>query len=211
MCSKPLDAPMPVVLCVLAAGLSRRMGAVNKLLLDYSGQPLVRHVVQQAVEAAVGKVHVVTGYQAGDVRRALDGLPVHYVHNPDYEEGLASSVRQAASINDSAALMVLLGDMPGVTAPVIRRLVQALRQSAGQKDVSHRVVRPVHEGRPGNPVLWGTGWLPRLRQLTGDEGARTLLAGYTGPVLEVEARSRGIFADVDDPSDLPGFGMHLPG
>ena len=210
MNGKKNDAFPPVTVCILAAGLSRRMGPVNKLLLEYAGQPLVRHVVCQALAAEVGDVHVVTGHEAPRIRQALKGLPVNYVHNLAYEEGLGASVRQAAAVNETAPLMVVLGDMPGVDASLLQRLVKALHDYSIEHDPSHLVVRPVYQGRGGNPVVWGCGWLPRLRRLAGDEGARSLLAGHTGPVITVEAGSEGIFADVDLPSDLPRFKMHYP-
>lgn len=200
----------PVTLCVLAGGMSRRMGPVNKLLLDYQGQPLVRHVVRQALEANCGPVYVVTGHQSEQVGAALQGLPVQVVPNPDYAEGQAASVRVAASIDPQAALMVLLGDMPDVSPAIVLDLVQAWRQLDDVQVRRMAVVRPQFEGRAGNPVLWGPGWLPRLRQLHGDEGARGLLAGNAVTVTTVAVSSTGIFADIDQPSDLPGFNMQLP-
>ena len=206
------QAPLvpPVTLCVLAGGMSRRMGPVNKLLLDYRGQPLVRHVARQALGANCGPVYVVTGHQSEQVGKALQGLPVQIVHNPDYAEGQAASVRVAASIDPQAALMVLLGDMPDVSSAIAAELVQAWRQLDDVQARRMAVVRPQFEGRAGNPVLWGPGWLPRLRQLQGDEGARGLLAGNAVTITTVTVSSTGIFADIDQPSDLAGFHMHLP-
>ncbi|MGE4124204.1 MAG: NTP transferase domain-containing protein [Pusillimonas sp.] len=200
----------PVALCVLAGGMSRRMGPVNKLLLDYQGQPLVRHVVRQALGANCGPVHVVTGYQSEQVEKALQGLPVQMVHNPDYAQGQAASVRVAASIDPQAALMVLLGDMPGVSPAIVAEVVQAWRVLGDFQARYLAVVRPRFDGKTGNPVLWGPGWLPRLRQLQGDEGARRLLTGNAATVTTVAVSSTGIFADIDQPSDLPGFDMRLP-
>ena len=203
---------LPVNLCVLAGGLSRRMGATNKLLLSYQGQPMVRHVVSQALVAQCGPVRVITGHDAGAIQEALYGLPVAFVHNPDYAEGQAASVRVAASIDPQAALMVLLADMPRVDVAVILALVLHYRQSVAAlgADADHVVVRPQNKGKPGNPVLWGPAWLPRLAQLQGDEGARVLLSQSTVPVSFVSVDTEGIFADIDQPSDLPAFDMRLP-
>lgn len=203
----------PVTLCVLAGGMSRRMGDTNKLLLPYQGQPMVRHVVGQALEAACGPVWVVTGFQAAAIRHALSGLNIHFVHNPDYLEGQAASVRTAAGIDGSAALLVLLADMPQIDAALIHALSRAYdqRRHRAHNSTDYAVVRPVFQNRSGNPVLWGPGWLPRLRQLQGDEGARTLLASYTGEVTLVPVTDNAIFADVDQPADLSAFGMTLPG
>ena len=200
----------PVTLCVLAGGMSRRMGPVNKLLLDYQGQPLVRHVVRQALEANCGPVYVVTGHQSEQVGAALQGLPVQVVPNPDYAEGQAASVRVAASIDPQAPLMVILGDMPEVSPAIVADLVRAWGDIGDSQARNVAVVRPQYQGRMGNPVLWGPGWLSRLRQLQGDEGARGLLSDDTATITTVAVNSAGIFADIDQSSDLPGFGMRLP-
>lgn len=188
------------------------MGATNKLLLSYQGEPMVRHVVNQALAAQCAPVWVITGHDAGAIRNALDGLPVAFVHNPDYAEGQAASVRVAASIDPQAALMVLLADMPGVDAMVIHSLVMHYRQSVVTlgTDADQMVVRPQNKGKPGNPVLLGPAWLPRLAQLQGDEGARVLLSQSTMPVTYVSVDTECIFADIDQPSDLSAFDMTLP-
>ena len=77
---------------VLAAGLSRRAGADNKLLWGLDGKSLVERVVRAALESSVGSVHVVTGHEADAVREALSGLPVTFVHCADYEEGMGRSL-----------------------------------------------------------------------------------------------------------------------
>lgn len=98
--------PAGVVAVVLAAGLSRRMGASNKLLLPVAGQAMVRHVVQAALASRCGKVLVVIGHEAGNVRQALSGLPVEFVLNKDYREGIGSSVRAGASaVSDRQAVI----------------------------------------------------------------------------------------------------------
>ena len=78
---------------VLAAGRSTRMGTENKLLADLSGKAMVRIVVETARASLAAPVVVVTGHQAPQVRAALAGLPVTFIHNPDYAVGLATSLK----------------------------------------------------------------------------------------------------------------------
>ncbi|MCA0424853.1 MAG: NTP transferase domain-containing protein, partial [Proteobacteria bacterium] len=85
------QGPLPIGVVVLAAGRSTRMGA-NKLLAQYRGKPLVRHVAEAGLAAGVGPVTVVTGHQAEAIRAALEGLPVSFVHNADFASGMASSL-----------------------------------------------------------------------------------------------------------------------
>ena len=72
---------------VLAAGLSSRMGGPHKLLLDVGGEPMLRRVVRSVLAVDPAEVIVVTGYRAEDIKAALDGLPVRFVHNPAFAEG----------------------------------------------------------------------------------------------------------------------------
>jgi molybdenum cofactor cytidylyltransferase len=137
---KPQRAPR-VAAVVLAAGQSSRMGA-NKLLADVGGQPMIRRTVA-AMRQAVDDTIVVTGRDAQEIEAALDGLPVTFVHNPDFADGLSTSLR--AGIEnlppDTDAAVIALGDMPLVTPDAVRRLI------AAYSPAEHRsVIVPVFRG-----------------------------------------------------------------
>ena len=87
-------AKLDINVIVLAAGQSLRMGDTNKLLLEWRGLPIVRHVVTQALVSSAASVTVVTGCQHPDIEAVLADLPVAFTHNLAYSSGLASSVRQ---------------------------------------------------------------------------------------------------------------------
>src|ERR1700726_1586508 len=103
-----------VAAIILAAGRSTRMGGPNKLLAELSGKKLVRIATEQVLASRARGVIVVTGHQADEVRKALHGLKVTFVHNPDFAEGLASSVKTgiAAVPDDADGAVICLGDMP---------------------------------------------------------------------------------------------------
>jgi molybdenum cofactor cytidylyltransferase len=84
---------MGVGAVILAAGLSSRMAPVNKLLRSLGDRPVIRHVVQTALDSGLDPATVVVGPDRGALRAALEGLPVRIVGNDDYEKGLASSIR----------------------------------------------------------------------------------------------------------------------
>src|SRR6185295_19398663 len=141
-------------------------------------------------------VLLVTGHMAAEVAEAVAGLDVRQVANADYATGLASSLKagiRALSAGCDGALIVL-GDMPHITAGHIDALLAAFEPGA--------IVVPVHGGRQGNPVLWPAAHFPNLLQLDGDEGARRLLGRHGPQVREVEMDSDAIFADVDTPEAL---------
>jgi molybdenum cofactor cytidylyltransferase len=187
-----------VAALVLAAGSSRRMGALNKLLLPLRGEPLVRHAVHSAVAAGCGKVVVVLGHQAAEVQAALDGLPVRCVVNPAHDEGLGSSVRcGVARLGQGIeAVLCLLGDMPDVKPATLQALAAAYRPAGGVL-----ACQPTCDGRRGNPLLWGAPMWPALAALQGDQGARGLLGGLGEQLALVPVSDPGVLLDLDTPED----------
>jgi molybdenum cofactor cytidylyltransferase len=184
---------------VLAAGRSTRMGGSNKLLAEIAGLPLVRIAAEQALASRARPVIVVTGHQRERVEAALAGLDVTFVHNPDYAEGMSTSVKAgiAAVPADADGAIVCLGDMPQVDATLIDRLLAAFDPEKGAL-----AVVPTMDGKRGNPVVWSRRFFPELAELGGDVGARHLIASYPEAVAEVPVAGRGVLVDVDTPDAL---------
>lgn len=115
---------------VLAAGPSTRMGE-NKLLLLLDGETVLTRAVRRALAARLDPVIVVLGHEAERAVRALDGLSCRTVVNPDYARGMNSSARTgiAAVPEDAAAAVILLADMPFVTAEMIAATIERYRES----------------------------------------------------------------------------------
>ncbi|MDO8606610.1 MAG: nucleotidyltransferase family protein [Phaeospirillum sp.] len=182
---------------VLAAGRASRMGR-DKRLAEIGGVPMVVLAVRAAVEAGLDPVVVVTGPEPLSV--LPPGLIV--VSNPAPERGMASSLALgiAALPSQAAAAVVLLGDMPRVTALHVAALAAAYAPESG-----HEIAVPVSGGRRGNPVLLGRRFFAEMRGLTGDKGARGLLIQHGGSVVEVEM-DQGVLIDVDTPEDLKAQG-----
>jgi molybdenum cofactor cytidylyltransferase len=184
---------------VLAAGRSTRMGGSNKLLAEIGSRPLVRIAAEQALASRARPVIVVTGHQRERVEAALAGLDVTFVHNPDYAEGMSTSVKAgiAAVPADADGAIVCLGDMPQVDATLIDRLLAAFDPEKGAL-----AVVPTMDGKRGNPVVWSRRFFPELAELGGDVGARHLIASYPEAVAEVAVAGRGALVDVDTPDAL---------
>lgn len=184
---------------MLAAGASKRMGTDNKLLQTVDGRPMVRRVAEAALASAADSVIVVTGHEADRVRRALSGLNVHFVHNPSYEDGLSTSVRIGVGRvpNDCMGAMMLLGDMPKLTADTLNALIARFRACGGRS-----IIAPVHKGRRGNPVVWPREFFADMMDQSGDVGARRLLKRYADRIEKIEVDTPAIFLDVDTPDDL---------
>lgn len=186
---------------VMAAGQGRRFGDGNKLLADLDGRPLLRRAVEAALGSRVRETIVVTGHDRAAVEEALAGLPVAFTHNPEFADGLATSLRTGlAAATDADGIVVLLGDMPGVSSRIVDQLIAAFAEAPASP-----AVFPMRDGRRGNPVLLARALFPRLFALQGDEGARRLLSDAEG-VIEVTVDDDGVLADVDAPGDLARIG-----
>ncbi|MDB5616864.1 molybdopterin-binding/glycosyltransferase family 2 protein [Tardiphaga sp.] len=193
------DGNRNVAAIVLAAGRSTRMGGPNKLLAELNGKALVRIVAEQAVASKATSVTVVTGHQAAEVEKALAGLKVTFVYNPDFPDGLASSVKagiKAVPANADGAV-VCLGDMPLIDTRLIDRLIEAFAPDHGSL-----ISVPVSDGRRGNPVLWSRRFFGELMTLDGDIGARHLIMKHGEAVAEVPVEGHGAFLDIDTPQAL---------
>lgn len=188
-----------VAAVVLAAGRSSRMGGPNKLLAEVGGRPLVRIAVEEALASAARPVIVVTGHQRERVEAALAGLDVSFVHNPNFAEGLSASLKAgtAAVPPEGDGAIICLGDMPQVDAPLIDRLLTAFDPERGIL-----IVVPTVDGRRGNPVVLSRRFFRELAALTGDVGARGLIAAHPEAVAEVAVSDGTAFTDVDTPDAL---------
>ena len=184
---------------VLAAGRSTRMGGPNKLLEEINGKPLVRIVAEQALASRASPVIVVTGHQRERVERALAGLRVTLVHNPDFADGLSTSLKAGIKAVPAEAdgAIVTLGDMPQVSAKLLDRLIAAFDPEHGAL-----VVVPTFDGKRGNPVLWAQRFFSDLMAVEGDVGARHLIAGYAEAVTDVPVDDAAALTDIDTPEAL---------
>lgn len=197
-----MSGGMSISAILLAAGSSRRFGAANKLLALLEGKPLVRHAAELLASARFAEIIVVTGPDAENVRRALDGLPVRFVHNERYLEGMGGSVATGirAVGPASTGALVALGDMPRLDPDLLARLVETFIRESGEK-----IVFPsLHDGSQRNPVLWPRRLFAEVGALTGEQGAKAILMAHKGETVAVPA-SAAAFTDIDTADDLAGL------
>ena len=206
----PAHAPRrarQVAALVLAAGRSRRMAPLNKLLVsDDKGIAMVARVVDQALASQARPVIVVTGHERDRVEEALAGRPILFAHAADYAQGLSASLKSglAALPPGIDGVMVCLGDMPLVSSAMMDRLIAAFDPEEGRA-----IVQPTFRGKQGNPMLWAQEFVPAIMAVTGDVGARHIAALHAERIVEVEMPDDGVLRDFDTTEALkaaPGFG-----
>ncbi len=198
---------MPAVgVIVLAAGGSRRLGTSKQLLRDASGETLISRAVQTALASICRPVIVVLGAAADSIRPALDGLPVTVAVNLDWETGMAGSLQvglaalgEVDALGEVNAALMLLCDQPGVTPALLNCLVDT-SQTTG-----HALIACDYGGAAGVPALFARSLFSDLMSLRGEQGARSVIHSYAGPLTCVPF-PEGL-SDVDTPADMARLGL----
>jgi molybdenum cofactor cytidylyltransferase len=199
--AKPAAAPKGprIAALLLAAGQSTRMGGENKLLAEIDGRPMIARTAQRLLASRARPIVTVLGNAAEEVDRALGKLPIERVHNPDFAQGLSTSLKRglAALPEDIDGVLVCLGDMPLVAGRDLDRLIAAFNPLEGRA-----ICVPVRRGKRGNPVLFARQFFPEVMKVAGDVGAKHLIGEHAELVVEVEMESDNVLVDIDTPEAL---------
>ncbi len=160
---------------------------------------MVRHAAEAVHRSAARPLVIVTGHEREKVEASLAGLEAQFVFNPDYVQGLSTSVKAglAALPPDCDGVVVCLGDMPRVSPAEIDRLITAFNPIEGRA-----ICVPTRRGKRGNPVLLARRFFAELASVSGDIGARDLIAAHPEIVAEVEMEGDGVLTDIDTPQAL---------
>jgi molybdenum cofactor cytidylyltransferase len=192
---------------VLAAGMSTRMGR-NKLLLTFQDKPLVVHAVDTLLASKAGEIVLVLGHEsekvwdqlenyAGQVSNEGQRRRVRLVKNPDYRDGLSTSVRtgvQAVS-PEAEAIMIYLADQPLLEPADVDRIIAAF---ATAKADDKMIVVPFFKGERGNPVLLDASLRDSILGIVGDVGCKGVIKRYPEKVYAIEMENDHVVRDVDD-------------
>jgi molybdenum cofactor cytidylyltransferase len=183
---------------LLAAGKSSRMGT-NKMLEEIDGRPMVVRTAQRLLSSRARPIVGVLGNMADAVDDALGRLPVERVRNPDFADGLSTSLKRglAALPADIDGVIVCLGDMPLIAGRDLDRLIAAFNPLEGRA-----IVVPTRRGKRGNPILWSRQFFAEMMALSGDSGARKLIDEHADLVAEIEMDSDSVLIDIDTPQAL---------
>ena len=179
---------------VLAAGMSTRMGRLKQLLP--LGERLVIQVVVEAVLACLDEVYVVVGHRAQEVETALQEYPVITVENPDYRQGMSSSIKCGITASAGAdAFLLCLGDQPAVKKETIRQLL-----AAGDRS-DRGLIIPTSGGKRGHPILIHSRFESEILSLDSSAPFNTVTRRHAEDTLELDVANPRILDDMDTPVD----------
>ncbi|MEU6484855.1 nucleotidyltransferase family protein [Streptomyces sp. NPDC046887] len=194
------EGPPRIAGLLLAAGGGRRLGGRPKALLEHRGRPLVEHAVAALRAGGCVRVQVVLGAAAGAVRERAELPPgCVLVDNPDWEQGMGSSLRaglESLAGTETDAALVALVDQPGIGPAAMARVAAAYRSRGALATASYG-------GRRGHPVLLGADrWAAVAESASGDRGARAYLRAHEPEITLVECGDVAEPYDIDTPEDL---------
>jgi molybdenum cofactor cytidylyltransferase len=177
---------------LLAAGESNRMGQ-PKQLLPFGQSTIVERTIDNLLNSAVSETIVVLGYRDEEIRKTIAGKPVKLVINPDYQQGMSTSIIAGLKQVDkrARAVLIALSDQPFVDSQIITSLVQAFIAN------KRGIIIPVYQGRRGNPVIFAIKYKGELLNLKGDVGGREIIKLHPDDVLEVAVNCEGVLLDID--------------
>ena len=186
---------------ILAAGESRRMGKQNKLLLPVGGEALFVKLVKSVCDSDVGQVLVVIGHEAEKIRRELNELPLNFVYNPNFREGMTTSIKYGVKevSNECDGLMICLGDMPFINTSEINKLINSYVQNRIKE--KKLIVVPVFQGHRGNPVLFSSEFRNIILEHKKESGCKEVLMNNSKSVKEIEMDDDNMLLDVDTLED----------
>ncbi len=185
---------------LLAAGESKRMGRL-KPGLPLGNSTILEQSIDNLVHSRIDELIVVLGYRAQELMEKVSGRPVKTVINPDYEQGMSTSVIAGLHLVDDKARAVVfaLADQPFIDSKIVDKLIDAFSHT------SKGIVVPTYRGRRGHPVIFAVRYREELLCLRGDVGGRQIIKENADDVLEIPVGSESINIDIDTMSDYCAY------
>jgi molybdenum cofactor cytidylyltransferase len=181
---------------ILAAGESKRMGE-PKQLMPFGQSTILEKAIDNLLSSAVNEIIVVLGYKAEEVLKTIATKPVKIAINPDYKQGMSTSIIAGLSLiaRQAQAVMLALGDQPLVDSQTINQLIEEFYNH------DKGIVVPTYHGKRGHPVIFAIKYKQKLLELTGDIGGREVIKDHPDDILEVAVDSESVISDIDTRAD----------
>lgn len=182
------------------------MGA-PKQLLRIGGETILERTLNNVRASQVAEIVLVLGHAAESVEKEISTAQIRVVHNPDYQQGMGTSLRAglAAVSADASAALIILADQPFVRPETLNRLIACHRESRPQT-VIPQIIIPMYQGFRGNPVLLDRSVFAEVKGLNGDVGCRAIFGDHTEGICKLPVDDAGILLDIDSRADFETLG-----
>ena len=189
---------MKIAVTILAAGGSKRMGNLNKLLLLLNDRSIIYRVCKMVLDAEVDQIILVTGHQNKEVEKSIPEGINTIVYNKNWEKGMMTSIYagMCGLDNDVDGNMIILGDMPLISTVTINKIIQKFNKYNG-----NHIVYPIYDNKQANPVIFPKKYFPEILSSKGDKGCKKVLKKYPGDALGIQINSDEVIIDCDTRDD----------
>lgn len=188
-----------VTAIVLAAGLSKRMGTANKLLLPYKNKTVLATVVANILASGMEEVIIVTGHEAKQIEQSLKDLPVRFIYNPEYEKGMTTSIQQGVSFASGNGYMICLSDMVLIEPAEYALLKNTFEQQL--KNDKKCICMPRYKNEKGNPVILSSFYKEPILKHQEMEGCKQIVQLNKTHIHWVKTERPHVLQDMDYPED----------
>ena len=189
---------MKIAVTILAAGGSKRMGNLNKLLLLLNDRSIIYRVCKMVLDAEVDQIILVTGHQNKEVEKSIPEGINTIVYNKNWEKGMMTSIYagMCGMDNDVDGNMIILGDMPLISTVTINKIIQEFNKYNG-----NHIVYPIYDNKQANPVIFPKKYFPEILSSKGDKGCKKVLKKYPRDALGIQINSDEVIIDCDTRDD----------
>jgi len=190
---------------ILAAGLSKRMGKQNKLLLPVNGKSLIEHTVDTVLKSEIHNTIVVTGYESSKIIDVLANRKVKIVHNEFFKKGITSSIKAGVNACDphTRGIMICLSDMPFIN---YKNLNTLLSDFLKEKEIDNQTIKvPVINEQHGNPVIFSSFYKKIILSNPYTEGCKAIVTKYREHVKYTKFNNPKTFYDIDTKGDYERY------
>lgn len=181
---------------ILAAGSSSRLGRPKQLLL-YNNKSLLKHTIEQACNARLHPVIVITGANAEQVLLTLHDKEIVIVYNKFWQEGMASGIvagiKEMLPLNNNLENVIIsVCDQPFITAQLFYEMISR------NEETLKGIVACSYAGTIGTPVLFNRKYIKQLQSLKGSDGAKGLIKTYKEDLATVLFPQGNIDIDTEE-------------
>ena len=172
---------------LLAAGQSKRMNGVKKLIKITRGKPLIEHSILNIIESSIDELIIVTGYQKNILEKVIKkDEKIKIIYNSQFETGMASSIKMGIKnlSKKSKAFFICLADMPMINKKIYNELIKHVNDA--------EIVIPTFKNLQGNPILFSITMKNKIMDIEGDTGAKEILKKNSNKILNLPISDGGI-------------------